>query len=112
MKIQIDTKTKLIILEEPINLDELFRTIKQLLPNDWKQYKLEIKHIISWTSPIVIERDRPWTTLPEICQQRRPLLRDPRHGDGTTPMWDNNQNTPLCIDIQGRISDLPYIQEL
>lgn len=64
MKLQLDTKNKTITIEESIKLDEFFQMIKKLLPDEWKQYRLEIKNIINWVNPIVIEKEKinPWIT--------------------------------------------------
>lgn len=57
MKLQVNTEEKTIVLEESIELDKLFETVKKLFPeNEWKKYKLEPKIIQSWNNPIVIDR--------------------------------------------------------
>ena len=59
MKIQIDTKAKEIIVEESVNLDDLFKMVKQLFPdNEWKAYKLRSQIINNWSYPIIY---RDWT---------------------------------------------------
>lgn len=68
MKIQIDTKAQTIQIEESVNLEEFFKMMKKLFPQDeWKGYRLmPVKKIQNWHNPIVIDRqpiiiDRPWT---------------------------------------------------
>lgn len=68
MKLILDTINKTIQIEEVIQLNDLFETLEQLLPNGlWKEFTLEQKPIITtiWKDPIVIEktnpfRDGPW----------------------------------------------------
>lgn len=52
---QIDTIEKTIIFEEAIELEELFKTVKAIFPdNTWKSYKLISKIITDWMNPIII----------------------------------------------------------
>lgn len=73
MRIQLDTKTKSIRLEEQVNLDELFKMLKKLLPNDeWKGFTLEVNSQIIWTNPIVVNpyipiNPYPWYNPTYIC---------------------------------------------
>lgn len=73
MRIQLDTKTKSIRLEEQVNLDELFKMLKKLLPNDeWKGFTLEVNSQIIWTNPIIINpyipiNPYPWYNPTYIC---------------------------------------------
>lgn len=64
MRLQIDTKSKEIVIEESVNLEELFKMLKQLFPNDaWKSYKLKSQVITNWSSPIIIRDyypNYPW----------------------------------------------------
>ena len=65
MKLQLDTVNKTITLEEKVKLSELFDLLEKLFPDGkWKDYKLESKQIINWTSPIVIEKSRGWWETP------------------------------------------------
>lgn len=50
MKIQIDTATKVLKIEQTVNLKELFDFVKGLFPNNWQEYKLEVGTIIKWES--------------------------------------------------------------
>ena len=53
MKLQINTKEKIIKLEESVNLGELFTQLEELLPNmKWREYTLE-RNII-WNNPYVV----------------------------------------------------------
>jgi len=62
MKLQLDTKEKVIRLEESVNLGEFTETLKLLLPDGlWKEYRLETNCTIFWNNPIVIEPYRPYT---------------------------------------------------
>lgn len=75
MKIQLDTTSKVIRLEESVNLGELQEILEKLLPNDsWKEFKLEPMVISKWSNPIVIDRYRPsfpypWWQQPSILYQ-------------------------------------------
>ena len=57
MKLQIDTDNKTIKIERDINLDELFKNLKKLFPdNTWKEYKLETNAPITyWSNPIYVQ---------------------------------------------------------
>ena len=54
MKIQVDIVNKTIKVEGDINLQVLFKHIKQFLPDgQWKEYELETNTVINWnTGPI------------------------------------------------------------
>lgn len=62
IKAQINTIDKTIKLEENINLNDLFKAVTVLFPeNLWKEFTLEVNTVINWNSPIIIERDySPW----------------------------------------------------
>lgn len=73
MKLQLDTNSKTIKLEESINLGEFQELLEKILPNDqWKEYKLETNTTISWQSPIIIDRYNPapyypwWSPQPYV----------------------------------------------
>ena len=56
MKIQLDLDNKKIRVEEETNLNEFFKAIKKLLPNDeWKQFTFDPTVINNWTNPIIIK---------------------------------------------------------
>lgn len=70
MKIQLDTKSKSIKIEEKVNINEFFKIIKQMLPNDsWKEYSFETAVITNWYNPIYYQpyvtspATYPWTTM-------------------------------------------------
>jgi hypothetical protein len=54
MKIQVDIVNKTIKVEGDINLQVLFKHIKQFLPDgQWKEYELETNTVINWnTGPV------------------------------------------------------------
>lgn len=52
MKISINTKDKLIKIEESVSLGELFTQLEELLPDmKWREYTLEIG-CVNWGNPI------------------------------------------------------------
>lgn len=56
MKLRIDTESKTITIEESVNIDDFFKMVERLLPNDlWKDFKLETNVINNWTAPIIIK---------------------------------------------------------
>jgi hypothetical protein len=59
MKLQIDTDLKIIKIEESINFGKLIEILERLLPDQWKEYKLETGTIIYWTNPIQIIPSNP-----------------------------------------------------
>ena len=62
MKLQLDTTSKLIKVEETVNLGEFIEALERLLPNGkWKEFKLETQTVINWSNSIVIEPYRPYT---------------------------------------------------
>ena len=80
MKIQLDTNSKTIKLEESVNLKELFELLDRILPdNQWQEYNLETNTIIShWTNPIIIEKYPPYYPYPWTTYD------SPPSGTGTT----------------------------
>jgi hypothetical protein len=74
MKIQLDTKSKTVKLEESVNLGELQELLEKFLPdNQWKEYKLETNTVINnWSNPIIIDRYVPrphypwWSVQPYV----------------------------------------------
>lgn len=63
MKLQINTKEKLIRLEKSVSLGDLFTQLEELLPDmKWREYTLEGTIINNWTYPIItspLERYTP-----------------------------------------------------
>ena len=65
MKIQIDTTSKTIKLEENVKLSALVETLDKFFPNqEWKEFTLETNTTISyWSNPVIIrEYPRPYYT--------------------------------------------------
>ncbi len=95
MKIQLDTTSKIIRVNEPVNLKELFDLLNKILPNDdWHGYALEGNTVIqNWTSPIVVTpyiqpQSYPWWNP-------NPII----YGD-TLPVWEprtfgSTENPPI-----------------
>lgn len=62
MKIQFDTTSKTIRIEERVNLGEFIEKMEMLLPNEqWKEFKLEVTVLTNWINPIIIEKPIPFT---------------------------------------------------
>jgi len=63
MKLQIDTKSKIIKLEDKVLLKELVTTLEKLLPKkEWQTFTLETNTVINnWSNPIYIREYKPWT---------------------------------------------------
>jgi hypothetical protein len=90
MKLQLDTTTKTIRLDEQVNLDELFRILKKLLPNDeWKGFKLEVNTQIVWSNPIIINPYIPINPYPWY---------NPIYVTTNGTIYDNTN--PLPVDVQ------------
>lgn len=65
MKLQLDTVSKTIKIEESVKLDELFHTLEAMLPNDqWKEFTLDITYITNWASPVIIQPPIIWPQQP------------------------------------------------
>jgi hypothetical protein len=73
MKLQINTETKTIKIEDKVNLTELFDLLNKMFPNqEWREFSLETNNtIIDWKQPIVINyppypnyQIYPWITIP------------------------------------------------
>lgn len=57
MRIQLDTSSKTIKVEGTVNIEDLYETLKKLLPRgDWKLFALEANTTIEWVNPIVVPR--------------------------------------------------------
>ncbi len=65
MKLQLDTINKTVKFESSLKFSELEDTLKKLLPEDYREYKIEVNTTINWTYPHIIYRDypywRPWS---------------------------------------------------
>jgi hypothetical protein len=54
MKLQLDTTNKTVKIENDIKVSQLIKTLKSMLPNDWKDFTLQTNVTINnWTNPIV-----------------------------------------------------------
>jgi hypothetical protein len=54
MKLQLDTTNKTVKIENDIKISQLIKTLKAMLPNDWKDFTLQTNTTIQhWTNPIV-----------------------------------------------------------
>jgi hypothetical protein len=67
MKLQLDTTNKTVKIENDIKVSQLIKTLKSLLPNDWKDFTLQTNVTINnWSNPIYVEkqiireREYPW----------------------------------------------------
>lgn len=58
MKLQINTFTKTVTIEEKVNINELMTALNKLLGDDIKDWSIESAQITQWTYPIII-RDYP-----------------------------------------------------
>lgn len=55
MKLQLDTTAKTVKIESDIKVSLLIKTLKSLLPTDWKDFTLQTHTTITqWTSPTII----------------------------------------------------------
>ena len=102
MKLQIDTSAKVIKIEESVNFGELIEKIKKLLPNEWKDYKLETDTVIQWRNPVVIQ---DWPLYPKYPN----WWTQPYYSTGGTVMGetkittdsvtiDTSQQNQYCIE--------------
>ena len=60
MKIQLEIseKEKIVRIEEVINVGKLYDFLQAHFPNDqWREFKIEVKTIVQWQNPIVIEKE-------------------------------------------------------
>lgn len=66
MKLQLDTTAKTVKIESDIKVSLLIKTLKALLPNDWKDFTLKVNTtIVGWTNPIIFPNystppSHPW----------------------------------------------------
>ena len=63
MKLQLDTKNKIIRLEDKVSLKDLVTTLERLLPKkEWQMFTLETNTVIQgWSTPIYIREYKPLT---------------------------------------------------
>ncbi len=73
MKIQLDTSSKTIKIEENVKISKLIEVLKRLLPNEWKDFTLETHTNINyWREPIIIREypHRPYWENPWYYQEK------------------------------------------
>lgn len=64
MKIQLDTNNKTILIEEDVNLHELYETLNSILPDGkWREFTLKMTKIREWKDPIIINPN-PYSPQP------------------------------------------------
>ncbi len=57
MRIQIDTASKVIRVEQRVSFKELTEFLDRILPGEWKSFELDTNvTITNWSSPIIIDR--------------------------------------------------------
>jgi hypothetical protein len=101
MKIQIDTTSKKISLEESVNFKELIDIVSKLLPDDlWKEFTLETHTVINWQSPIIIKEPYPIYPTYPVYPQPQPLTPYPYP---TYPWitWGADQSNHIMSNVQG-----------
>jgi hypothetical protein len=68
MKLQLDTTAKTVKIESDIKVSLLIKTLKSLLPNDWRDFTLQTHTTITrWTSPTIIREYPAWPHYPWYC---------------------------------------------
>ena len=73
MKLQLDTTAKTIKIEDSVKLDELFRTLEVILPNEqWREFTLEVAIITHWTAPVLIHSPLIWPSPQPYIQPPNP----------------------------------------
>lgn len=102
MKIQLDTTSKTIKVEESVNLGELIEAVEKLLPN-WKEYKIEPVIITSFVNPIVIDR---WPVYP----RRYPYWWQDQITVGGTLHYKSEQRLKSDITMQSNKSGIYNLQ--
>lgn len=61
MKLQIDTTSKTVRVEQCVKISDLIKTLKKLLPKEWDQYSLEaVTTIYNWYNPIPFTYTQPF----------------------------------------------------
>ncbi len=61
MKLQLDTKNKTIKVEENVNIEEFYKVIKKMFPNDlWKKFTLETNTVINYSPWIIWSYNNPY----------------------------------------------------
>jgi hypothetical protein len=56
MKLQIDTTSKIVKVEENVKVLDLINVLKKMLPGEWEKFTLETHTtIVNWHEPIIIK---------------------------------------------------------
>lgn len=100
MKYEIDTDKKTIKVLGEIKLDDLFKQVKVLFPdNRWKEYILSQVTEIVWQNPIVIDRKVPFypNSYPWISTTRYEI----KAGviSSTTEGILSNSKSSYCVEM-------------
>ena len=99
MKIQIDTTNKTVSFDENINLVELLETIQQILPDNWKEYKLLSVNVTVNHKTIIEKKDyvNPWKVYPNYPYYPTNPYSPPYE------VWHGTENT--CLDDNVKTTD-------
>jgi len=76
MRLQIDTEKKIIKIDEKIQMRKLIEFVEKMLP-EGLDYILEPTVINNWSSPIIINKYKPWWEKPwweHIYDTTRPVI--------------------------------------
>ena len=93
MKIQIDTKSKTIKIEEEVNLEEFFGMLTSFFPNDkWKEFSLKTEVIIDWVNPIVIPCQPVYPVYPTYPYPWNEPIITYKDSSGSAPIADGVYN--------------------
>lgn len=58
LQIEINGNEKIVRIEEATNVGELYDFLQAHFPNDtWREFKLEVKTVIQWQNPVIIEKE-------------------------------------------------------
>ena len=99
MKLFIDTKNKIIKIEETVNFGEMMEKVKKLLPGEWKDYKLETNTEIQWVNPVVINDWPLYPNYPYWWTQPYYSIPGTMNLPKTTTVTYTNDSKPLIIDM-------------
>lgn len=89
MKLQLDTTAKTVKIENEIKISLLIKTLKALLPKDWKDFTLQTNVTINnWTNSIYIESPKIIPTSPGTWYY---------YDSGTTELKTGTYNVEVTI---------------
>jgi hypothetical protein len=66
MKLIIDFDSKVIKIEEKVNLGKLVEKLKEMFRDNWKEYDIEVIQVIDYKYPITIEKYPIYPNYPTI----------------------------------------------